>query len=236
MMEIKVKDKSIVTPGELIAANVKFSDADEEYRIKMNNGIYKKGSNVYASVVGIFKENGLKVIQLSGSYIPRQGDYIIGKVIDMSFSNWFVDIRGPYEAGLRISEASTKYLDTDKYDMSHYFDFGEYIFAKITDITDSKKISLSCKESGLGKLEGGIITRIDPSKFPRLLGTNDSMIDMIEKLSNTKIEAGHNGLVWIKGPAEGVKKAKEAVKLINKESHLTGLTEKVEKLLQGGKK
>lgn len=235
-MKILVKDGSIVTPGELLAENYESTKTDEEYLIK-DNGTYKKEKNVYSSVVGIFKEKTMSVIKLGGDYIPKEGDYIIGKIIDMNFSNWFVDIRGPYDAGMRISEASKEYIDTDKYDMTHYYDFSDILFAKIIDITDGKKISLTAKEQGLGKLRGGILTNIDPSKVPRLIGTNESMINMIEKATSTQIEAGHNGYVWIKGKSSEVKRVKEAIQLINEESHTKGLTEKVEKLLKkGGKK
>lgn len=226
IMKTVVKNGSIVTPGELLAEGIK-SNTRREY-----DGTYKKNESVYSCVVGIFNEKDLRVVKLSGEYVPRTGDYIIGRVVGMNFSNWFIDIGAPYDAGLRISEASHKYLDTDKYDMAHYFDFEDVVFAKIIEITGSKKISLTCKERGLGKLSGGILTKIDPSKYARLIGKNDSMVDMIEKLTKTRVEAGHNGFVWIKGEPSGIKKAKDAVKLVNDESHVHGLTKKVEKLLK----
>lgn len=234
-LKIVTKNGSIVTPGELLAENYKTNKTSEEYR-RNNNGTYLKDDKVYSSTVGIFNEKGLRVVKLGGTYIPKEGDYIIGRVIDMNFSNWFIDIEGPYDAGMRISEASKEYIDTDKYDMTHYFDFDDLLFAKIIDITDGKKISLTAKESGLGKLRGGITTRIDPSKVPRLIGTNESMINLIEKQTKTQIEVGHNGVAWIKGEAEGMKKAKDAISLIDKESHVKGLTDKIENMLKKGDK
>jgi exosome complex component RRP4 len=230
-MKIVAKNNSIVTPGELLAEKVISKVVHEEYRLTKEDGTYKKDDNVYSSVVGIFKEKGLRVVKLGGAYIPKVGDYVIGTIIDMTFSNWFVDIRGPYDAGMRISEASKEYIDTDKYDMTHYYDFNDIIFAKIIDITDGKKISLTAKEDGLGNLRGGVLATIDPSKVPRLIGTNESMISMIEKLTKTQIEVGHNGYVWIKGSADGIKQVKEVIKIINQESHKRGLTSRIEKLL-----
>ena len=224
-MKIKVKDNEIVTPGELIAEDVK------DYHIKNNNGVYLKKDKIYSSVVGIFNEKSMKIVKLGGVYIPKRGDYVVGTIIDMNFSNWFVDILGPYDAGMHISDASMDYIDTKKNDMTYYYDFGDFVFAKITEVTDSKKISLTAKEKGLGKLTGGIVTRINPSKLPRLIGTNKSMIEMIQKQTNTTIKVGQNGLIWIKGDPVNVKKVKEVVSIINEESHTKGLTKKIESIL-----
>ncbi len=98
------------------------------------------------------------------------------------------------------------------------------------------KISLTLKEPDLKKLVGGVITKIDTPKVPRLMGTKGSMIDMIEKKTNTTIYAGDNGYIWIKGKAANVKKVKEIVQIINNESHVSGLTNKIEKLLNKGDK
>ncbi|MBN1923365.1 MAG: RNA-binding protein [Nanoarchaeota archaeon] len=227
MEKILLENKTIVTPGELIADGEGFAARD---------GSYNKGSKVYSSVVGIvnIKDNNIRVVKLGGEYNPQKDDYVVGIVTDMNFSNWFVDIGCPYDAGLRISEASRDYIDTDRYDMTHYFNYGDVIFAKIIELTESKKIGLTLKEPDLKKLEGGVLARIDPPKVPRLMGTKGSMVDMIEKKTKTTIYVGDNGYVWIKGNADDVKKVKEVISIINNESHISGLTKKIEDLLNKG--
>ena len=61
------------------------------------------------------------------------------------------------------------------------------------------------------------------------------MINLIKDATKTEIIVGQNGYIWIKGDLEGEKKAEDAINLISKESASIGLTEKVEKFLEGKK-
>ena len=61
------------------------------------------------------------------------------------------------------------------------------------------------------------------------------MINLIKDNTNTEITVGQNGYIWIKGSEEGEKKAENAAKLIEQESASDGLTNKVEKFLEGKK-
>jgi exosome complex component RRP4 len=69
-----------------------------------------------------------------------------------------------------------------------------------------------------------------------VLGKEDSMINMIQEMTKTKIVVGMNGLAWISGNAIDIKKAKEAIELIDSEGHIEGLTKKVEDILKKGDK
>ena len=57
------------------------------------------------------------------------------------------------------------------------------------------------------------------------------MIELIKNLSGCRINVGQNGKVWISG--ENPERIIEAIRLIEKESYLSGLTEKIENLLGG---
>ena len=115
-------------------------------------------------------------------------------------------------------------------------------FANIGDILNLKiwsvkkgSIDLTLKSRGLGKLDGGIIIKINSHKVPRVIGKEGSMINLIKNSTNTEITVGQNGYIWIKGDEEGEKKAEDAINLVVEESISSGLTEKIEKFL-GGKK
>ncbi|MFA5333577.1 MAG: exosome complex RNA-binding protein Rrp4 [Candidatus Nanoarchaeia archaeon] len=229
-MKILVKDGQILCPGDVMASG------DD---LKEFEGSYINGKELCASIVSkaSIKEENIRLIALKGAYLPYEGDYIIGKIIDVNAPNWyFVDINCPYEAGLNIREASNQYLDTERYGMTHYFNYGEIIFSKIQNVSDTMRIDLTMKENGLKKLEGGILTSINPNKFARLLGKDDSMINMIQEKTGTKIVVGMNGLVWISGKATDIKRAKEAIELIDLEGHTEGLTKKIEEMLKKGEK
>ena len=89
------------------------------------------------------------------------------------------------------------------------------------------------KGPGLMKLIGGIIIDIDSTKVPRVIGKQGSMITLIKTKTNCKIMVGQNGKIWIKGDEPKMElKAIEAIKLVERESHVEGLTMIVEKFLE----
>jgi len=88
---------------------------------------------------------------------------------------------------------------------------------------------LTMKEPMARKLKGGVTIRITPSKVPRLIGKEGSMINTIKEKTGTVIRVGQNGVVWISG--EKVDKAIKAIKMIEEKSHIIGLTEEISKLL-----
>ena len=79
------------------------------------------------------------------------------------------------------------------------------------------------------KLRNGVLIKVTPTKIPRIIGKEGSMISMIKNKTKCEIITGQNGLVWIRG--ENKDKAIEAILIIEKESHTVGLTERIEKML-----
>ncbi|MDD4353052.1 MAG: KH domain-containing protein [Candidatus Nanoarchaeia archaeon] len=229
-MKVLAKEGQILCPGDAIASG-------ED--IKEIEGTYINGNELCASIVSkaSIKGDNIRLIAMKGAYLPYEGDYIIGKIIDVNAPNWyFVDINCAYEAGLNIRDASNQYLDTERYGMTHYFSYGEVIFSRIQKVSDTMRIDLTMKENGLMKLNGGVLMPFNPNKFARILGKDDSMINMIQEKTNTKIFVGMNGLAWISGKALDIKKAKEVIEIIDAEGHIEGLTKKIEDMLKKGEK
>jgi len=111
---------------------------------------------------------------------------------------------------------------------------GEMIVAKIFSI-NQRGIDLTMRLKGLGKIDRGMILKINPNKVPRVIGKEGSMINLIKDKTRTEITVGQNGFIWLKGDADGESKAEETIKLIVQESSSSGLTEKIEKFLEGKK-
>ena len=83
-----------------------------------------------------------------------------------------------------------------------------------------------------GPLKGGQIVKITPSKVPRLIGKGGSMINLIKKMTQTRIIVGQNGWVWVSGRKEELERvAIEAILKVDRESHTQGLTDRVKELL-----
>jgi len=224
--KLLVEDKEIVVPGQVLAQGMGYLPS---------GGAFREGEDVVASQVGVINLNGrlIKLIPLTGRYIPKRGDTVIGKVQDMNFGNWFVDIGYANDAVLSSKEASSDFIQRGA-DLTKYFNIGDYMVAKITNVTKSKSIDLSTKGPGLRKIDGGRVIKITPVKVPRIIGKAGSMISMIKEKTDCRIIVGQNGLVWISGADPDKEKlAVEAIGLIDSESHESGLTEKVKDFLEG---
>jgi len=223
MGEIKIKDKEIVVPGQELAIGLDFLPGGAAFR---------EGDKIIASQLGLISIRGkvIKLIPLTGKYFPKVGDVVIGRVIDMNFNGWFVDIGCSYDAALSIRSVQ-EYVERDD-DMTKYYNFNDIVVAKITKITRSKLIDLTTKGPGMMKLIGGNIIKIIPSKVPRAIGKQGSMIDMIKNMTNCKIVVGQNGRVWIQGSVKDTLTATKAIKKVERESHTSGLTDKIKDFLE----
>jgi exosome complex component RRP4 len=214
--------RQIVLPGELI---------EERRGRKIGSGVYLEDDKVFAKVLGIPRINELEisVIPLSGVYLPKVGDRVIGVVSGVEFSGWFVDINSPYTAFLPLAEAVEEFVDTTRADLSRYFDVGDIIFCKISKVTKNKNVQVSMRDMLARKLYGGVTIKVNPTKIPRIIGKGGSMIQLIKSKTKCDVYTGQNGVVWVRG--ENKTKAIEAILTIEKESHIIGLTEKVDKML-----
>lgn len=214
--------KSIVLPGELIG---------EKKGRRVGRGAYFEDEKVYSKVLGIKREseNSIFVIPLSGVYIPSINDRVIGIIKQVEVSGWFVEINSPYLAFLPITDGVDEFVDRDRTDISKFYDVGDVIFCKISKVTKDKTVRASMRNLGAKKLYGGVIINITPSKVPRVIGKGGSMINLIKSKTGCMIYTGQNGVVWIRG--DNKTKAIEAILTIEKESHTSGLTEKIEKML-----
>lgn len=220
--ELLVKERELVVPGDVLARGLDFLPSSNCFR--QNNEIRSK-------VLGLakIKERFVFVVPLAGVYVPRPGDGIIGMIEDMQSTMWIVDINSPYDAILTIGEGVGEYVDLSKTDISAYFDIGDIIYAKVLNVTKSKSVQLTMKDYRTKKLRGGKILTITPSKVPRLIGKEGSMIELIKQKTGCQIVVGQNGVVWLKGEKEAL--ATEAILMIEQNSHISGLTDRVTAML-----
>ena len=213
--------REIVIPGEILG------DVKEK---KSGYGTFLENGKIISKFLGIPKDSSdyLSVVPLSGVYLPRRDDKIIGFITGVEKAGWVVDINAPWVAFLTISEAVDEFIDFKKTDISRFYDVNDVIYAQISDVKKAD-IHLTMRTEIARKLKGGVTIKITPSKVPRLIGKEGSMINAIKEKTGTIIRVGQNGIVWISG--EKVDKAIKAVKLIEEKSHIVGLTDEITKLL-----
>ncbi len=175
------------------------------------------------------KGNTVRVVALDGTYIPKEGDLVIGTIKIVAGNNWKIDIGGPYGASLHANNALRRpYSD----DISEYMDIGDVVSAEISAFDRQSGPFLSMRERGLEVLEGGMILEVSPAKIPRIIGRSGSMINMINDHLKIDSVVGQNGRIWIKSPdIARVRLAIKAFRMIEAQAHTSNLTDRISKML-----
>ncbi|MFH8080386.1 MAG: exosome complex RNA-binding protein Rrp4 [Candidatus Aenigmatarchaeota archaeon] len=214
--------REIAWPGRVLGSS-------KEYLASSGTYIDEKG-NIVSKYLGILSVSGnyISVIPLSGVYVPKPGDHVIGIVIEVEKVGWIVDIRSPWLSFLSLSEGVDEFIDLKRVLLNRYYDEGDVIYAQILSAKRGD-IQLTMKGPAFKKLKGGVLVTITPSKVPRLIGKEGSMINLIKEKTKTMIRVGQNGVVWVSG--ENIDKAIMAIKRIDEKSHIYGLTEEITKML-----
>ena len=218
--EKNVSTRVLVTPGELLS----------EGGLKAGKNTYWQGNKIYASQMG-FKSitaNYVNVAPLSGRYIPRPNDLVVGVIMSVNPTTWLVDINSPYPAPLHVTEVPWR---VDFGETSRFLNTGDTILAKVFIVDEIKRVQVTMKDHGSRRLTGGQIIEISPTKVPRVIGKGGSMISMIKQKTMCRLFVGQNGRIWIDGDPENIRLAVNAVRFIERESHRFGLTEAVERYL-----
>lgn len=217
--------RKITIPGEVIVSGNNYLPGE---------GTERRGEDVVALKYGLAEESGklIKVIPLSGVYIPRRGNSVIGKVENITFNGWILDIGTAGTAFLPIGEVP-RYVD--KNGLEEVMAIGDMAVAKIQEI-NKRGVDLTIKSRGLGKLDEGIVVEVNSNKVPRLIGKEGSMINLIKDETKCNITVGQNGFIWIRGDkVEDELFAKKAILFVAENSYLDGLTEETKKWFGGEK-
>jgi len=221
--------KQIVTPGDLLAEN--------DYVAGDNT--YKENGKIYATRVGLvdYENRRVSVVALKAFYVPFIGDLVIGKVTEVSLGVWLVDIGAPYPGVLRASDALNRPFRPQRDELSSIFDVGDLVIAKIVAYDRTRDPLLTVSDVGLGKIKRGQIVEITPTKIPRVIGRQGSMITMLKQETGCQITVGQNGVILVSGKSpEDEQLAVMALRKIDEESHTSGLTDRVTEMIRNEKR
>ncbi len=226
-MVIYFTHRQIVLPGQLLA----------EGRYKVSGGAYAEGNRIYASCIGLAElrdSDTVHVIPLASVYVPRVGDIVIGKVIEVEMTGWQVDIKSPYRGFLPASEYGAKEIDLTRERLVEILKPGDIVVAKVVrfDIAGQGPL-LTTKDKKLGKKVRGVLVEINPAKVPRVIGRKGSMVQMIKQMLSCDIIVGQNGRILINCESPECESfAAFIIKYIEKKSHVPGLTEEVRSIIE----
>ncbi|OLD23086.1 MAG: RNA-binding protein [Thaumarchaeota archaeon] len=220
-MDVK---RRYVIPGDIIATGP----------LRAEQNVYQDGDRIVATSVGISEiyENAVRVIPLTGTYVPKANDLVIGKVVGTSPLSWEFDINSPFIGFLPAQDVFGRDYSPTKDELRQRLDIGDLVAARVANFDRSRDPLLTVQDRDLGKIESGELVEISPSKVPRLIGKRGSMIQTIETATKAMITIGQNGWIVIScEDPEGLLKAIEAVKMVDTLAHTPNLTERVKSML-----
>ena len=191
----------------------------------------------YSTKLGLAESynDKLRVIPLSGVYMPRVDDVVIGTVVDFGHAHWLVNINSCFIGVLVAKSVFSPRISSIDYDLESKFKIGDTLCAKINSFDRTRDPLLSVYGYGLGKIFSGTEIDINPNKVARLIGKKGSMIKLLEENTDVKYTIGQNGKVILKGTPDSISKAKIVIELIENESQNSNLMDKVQLLLKNKK-
>lgn len=214
-------ERVLVLPGEEISSD----------GLKPGPGTYRVGGKVYASVLGLVSPRPpfVQIVPLSGRYLPKPNDVVIGTVTDVQGTFWLLDIGAPRWAPLHMTGTpwQVEIGETEK-----FLRVGESVVVRVENLDATGRIGVTMLGEGLGKLEGGSIARITPARVPRVVGRDGSMIQTITQRTGAQVAVGQNGRIWINGDPDAIHRVREALRMIAEDGQRSGLTERVDSYLR----
>ncbi|MHA1681698.1 MAG: exosome complex RNA-binding protein Rrp4 [Promethearchaeota archaeon] len=236
------RNRDIVTPGTVVGTK----DGDN---LPGRGTIADENKNIIALYVGFLQKRGkyLNVIPFKGPYLPHVGDKVIGKIYDKNVVLYKLDINSPYIAILKPSDDARQQQSRDRgrdryksrtrsrsQPTTSKYSIGDIVIGMILKFDRTTEPSMTTVGPDLGPIKGGFLTEIAVPKIPRLIGKNGSMIKLLNNLTGCRVFVAQNGVVWVKGRDPRAERVvMKAVKLIEREAHTFGLTDRVKEFISG---
>ena len=203
--------RKYVIPGDVITTG--------PFRPEQN--VILEGEKIISTTIGISEiyEDSVRVITLTGKYIPKIDDLVIGKVNSHTSLSWELDINSCYVGFLPAQDVFGRDFSAHADELASKLKTGDLVAARIANFDRTRDPLVTISDRDLGKIDSGDLVKISPSKVPRLIGKRGSMIQMIEMATNAAVTIGQNGWVVVSCETpEGLLKAKKAIEMVDEES------------------
>ncbi|EIJ65097.1 KH domain protein [Candidatus Nitrosopumilus salaria BD31] len=217
--------RKYVIPGDVVTTG--------PFRPEQN--VILEGNKIISTTIGISEiyDDSVKVIPLTGKYIPKINDLVIGKVISHTSLSWELDINSCYVGFLPAQDVFGRDFSAHADELATKLKSGDLVAARIANFDRTRDPLVTISDRDLGKIDSGDLIKISPSKVPRLIGKRGTMIQMIEMATDAAITIGQNGWVVVSCESpEGLLKAKKAIEMVNEKAHVANLTDQVKEMLE----
>jgi exosome complex component RRP4 len=217
--------RKYVIPGDVITTG--------PFRPEQN--VILDGDKIISTTIGISEiyDDSVKVIPLTGMYIPKIDDLVIAKVNSHTSLSWELDINSCYVGFLPAQDVFGRDFSAHADELSSKLKTGDLVAARIANFDRTRDPLVTISDRDLGQIDSGELVEISPSKVPRLIGKRGTMIQMIEMATDAAITIGQNGWVVVSCESpEGLLKAKKAIQMVNEQAHIANLTDQVKEMLE----
>ena len=217
--------RKYVIPGDVVTTG--------PFRPEQN--VILDGNKIISTTIGISEiyDDSVKVIPLTGKYIPKINDLVIGKVISHTSLSWELDINSCYVGFLPAQDVFGRDFSAHADELTSKLKSGDLVAARIANFDRTRDPLVTISDRDLGKIDSGDLVKIAPSKVPRLIGKRGTMIQTIEMATNAAITIGQNGWVVVSCESpEGLLKAKKAIKMVDEQAHVANLTDQIKEMLE----
>ncbi|MGC9190160.1 MAG: hypothetical protein ACP5GG_05530 [Conexivisphaera sp.] len=212
----------IVLPGDVAGKG--------SYRTWSN--VIKKGEEYYSIFVGAVEAAGgrLRVIRLTGPYLPKIGDRIIGVVSDVQPLAVTLDINSYVNGYIMANAFFRRRIDPSKLDLSKKVNMGDVVAARVQRIERGRDVVLQPEQKW--KIEGDAIFTISPAKTRYLFNVRSRIFSKIREMTGADLRVGVNGVVVVKGDLKKIEMVKRALDKIESSYNISGLYDEVVKVLK----
>ncbi len=217
--------RKYVLPGDLITTG--------PFRPEQN--VMQDGDRIVSTAVGISEiyDDSVRVISLTGKYIPKISDLVIGKVNSHTSLSWELDINSCYVGFLPATDVFGRDFSAHADELTSKLDKGDLVAARIANFDRTRDPLVTIADRDLGKIESGELVKISASKVPRLIGKRGTMIQIIEVATGATITIGQNGWVVVSCEnSDGLLKAIKAIRMIDEQAHIANLTDRIKSMLE----
>lgn len=219
--------RKYVIPGDTITVG----------SFRAEDNVTAMGDKIVATAVGMSEifDGSVRVIPLTGMYMPKINDLVIGKVMSHTSLSWELDINSCYVGFLPAQDVFGRDFSAHADELTSKLAAGDLVAARIANFDRTRDPLVTVSDRDLGKIDSGDLVKMSPSKVPRLIGKRGSMIQSIEAATDAAVTIGQNGWVVVSCESqEGLAKAKRAVEMVNEKAHIPNLTEQVKEMLESG--
>ena len=217
--------RKYVIPGDVITSG--------PYRPEQN--VILDGERIIATAVGTSEiyDDTVRVISLTGKYIPKINDLVVAIVLSHSSLSWELDINSSYVGFLPAADVFGRDFSAHADELNSKLKKGDLVVARIANSDRSRDPLLTISDRELGKIESGELVEISPSKVPRLIGKRGTMIQTIEMATGAIITIGQNGWIVVSCEnSDGLLKAVKAIQMVEEQAHIANLTDRVKSMLE----